>query len=129
MTRRELLRTIHEERSRLESTLARVPAAQAAEVRTRVGHWESELLQRLGGAPPDAADSYHALMHRLVELSDDDLNSPPSYRPWQGEPLWRDVAAVTYEHYWEHTEPLRLRLARAARSRKPDRLRSPSRRP
>jgi hypothetical protein len=129
MTRRELLRTIHDERARLESTLARVPAAQAAEVLARVGQWESDLLQRLGGVAPDGVASYHALMSRLVELSDDDLNSPPRYRPWQEEPLWRDVAAITYEHYWEHTEPLRLRLARAARSRKPDRQRSPSRRP
>jgi hypothetical protein len=113
MTRRELLRTIREERTRLESTLARLPAEQAADVLARVGHWERQLVRRLGG--PDGSDPYHALMSSLVELSDDDLN-----RSCGHEPLWRLVAAVTYEHYWEHSEPLRLQLARP---------RSPARRP
>jgi hypothetical protein len=105
MTRRELLRTIRLERARLESTLARLPAEQARGVLAQVGHWESQLVRRLGGLAE--VDPYHALMSRLVELSDEELN-----RPFGREPLWRLVAAVTYEHYWEHAEPLRLRLGR-----------------
>ena len=112
-TRRELLRTIREERARLESTLARLPTEQAAGVRADVAHWERHLLRRLGGG--DEADPYHALMTRLVELSDEELN-----RPCGSEPLWCLVAAVTYQHYWEHSEPLRHRLGRP---------RSPSPRP
>ena len=118
MTRRELLRTVRDERARLEDTLARLPNDRAAAIRADIGHWERQLLRAL--RRPDDAEPFHALMARLVELSDEELN-----RVWQGEPLWRHVAAVTYEHYWEHTEPLRLQL----RSRKTGQRRSPARRP
>jgi hypothetical protein len=114
MTRRELLRTIRDERARLESTLSRLSADDAADVVGSITYWERDLLRRLGG--PDDAEPYHALMARLVELSDEELNR-------NHEPLWREIASVTYEHYWEQTESLRLRL----RSVKSDRPRSPAR--
>lgn len=109
-----------------------------------ISYWERDLLRRLSGqgrpgAPTDGVNervfqanrasplevvmaefdaSYRALMSRLVELSDEELNRPPFYRPWQPRPLWRDVASETYEHYWEHTEPLRVWLAKTARGRR-----------
>ncbi|HEV8634990.1 MAG TPA: DinB family protein [Chloroflexota bacterium] len=149
---RELLRSIQEERARLEATLARrtgeqilAPGADGPwsvkDILVHISYWERDLLRRLSGQPPTDAPtddvnervfqanrarpleavmaefdaSYRALLARLVELSDEELNRPPFYRPWQARPLWRDVASETYEHYWEHTEPLHFWLARAAR--------------
>ncbi|HEY3079316.1 MAG TPA: DinB family protein [Chloroflexota bacterium] len=155
VTARELLRSIQEERARLEATLARLTAEQilapgidgpwsVKDILVHVSYWERDLLRRLCGhysvdAPTDDINervfqanrarpiaavmaefdaSFRALMTRLVELSDEELNRPPFYRPWQVRPLWRDVASETYEHYWEHTEPLRVWLARSARGRR-----------
>jgi uncharacterized protein (TIGR03083 family) len=149
---RELLRSIQEERARLEATLARLTGEQilapgadgpwsVKDILVHISYWERDLLRRLSGQPPTDAPtddvnervfqanrarpleavmaefdaSYRALLARLVELSDEELNRPPFYRPWQARPLWRDVASETYEHYWEHTEPLRVWLAGAAR--------------
>jgi uncharacterized protein (TIGR03083 family) len=155
VTARELLRSIQEERARLEATLARLTSEQilapgvdgpwsVKDILVHISYWERDLLRRLAGqgsvhAPTGDVNervfqanrarpleavmaefdaSFRALMTRLVELSDEELNRPPFYRPWQARPLWRDVASETYEHYWEHTEPLRVWLTRSGRGRR-----------
>jgi uncharacterized protein (TIGR03083 family) len=115
------------------------------DILVHISYWERDLLRRLSGQGPIDAPtedvnervfranrgrpleavmaefdaSFRDLRTRLAELSDEELNRPPFYRPWQARPLWRDVASETYEHYWEHTEPLRVWLARAARGQAP----------
>jgi uncharacterized protein (TIGR03083 family) len=156
VTLRELLRTIGDERARLDGTLARLTADQiqaaglengwsVKDILVHISFWERDLLNRLDGrishydepaglsesivrarrgwtlaeVLDESGASYAELMARLVDLSDEELNRPPFYRPWLSRPLWRDIASETYEHYWEHTEPLRVWLARGARARRP----------
>ncbi len=52
-------------------------------------------------------DSHRQVLEFLATLTDDDLNDPERYEWWRGEPVWHYIRGDTYEHYREHSEPIR----------------------
>ena len=111
ITRDDLVRAIEEERARLRQTLARIHQAEVAgPVLADISFWERELLARVTGqsVAGEPKTIYRRLLAWLRNVPDEQLNQPTS----RGRPLWREIASVTYEHYWEHTEALRLSLLR-----------------
>jgi uncharacterized protein (TIGR03083 family) len=55
-------------------------------------------------------DEFHAsheeVLKYLETIGEEEMNDPNRYEWYPGEPIWRYIAADTYEHYREHAEPI-----------------------
>lgn len=59
---------------------------------------------------------FHAAYRRLVAIVESmpeaDLNDPQRFAWWSHGPIWRSIAANSYEHFQEHAELIRTGLGK-----------------
>ena len=53
---------------------------------------------------------HNQTLRRVAEFNDAELNNPRLHPKLRGKPLWRWIAADTYEHDAEHTRAIRAWL-------------------
>jgi hypothetical protein len=131
----EVLKLVRDGRAKLDAAMKGVPEDDATKLMlAHVLHWEQVMVARLGGIGPPigripggtdainaAVAAYHSarpfadmrreldtvhqdLLRRIEALSDDEMN-----RPMGGEPVWRNIAGETWDHYPEHVAQLEAR--------------------
>ena len=60
----------------------------------------------------DFHTSYRQIVESVQSMNEEDLIDPQRFAWMRGDPLWYLVAGDTYEHYLEHSQPIKDWLAK-----------------
>jgi len=75
--------------------------------------YEENKSRSLDDVLADFHTSYLQILDMVQTLDNEDLTNPHRFAWTKGNPLWYLVAGDTYEHYLEHSQPIKVWLAKS----------------